>query len=463
MSQRNLKAVPNPLDKTHEGTPAKHLSAMEELRRTVMACLLWEDQFYESGEGLAERVAELVNQINGADVAELAIEAREKMKLRHMPLYLARLLAAKGYNVEDLLYRIIQRPDELTEFLALYGRKDRKPPLAASVKRGLARAFTKFNAYSLAKYNRATEIKLRDVLFLCHAKPKDDEQAATWKLLVENNLPTPDTWETELSAGKDKRATWERLIIENKLGALALLRNLRNMESVSVNRDLIKTALKNMPVERVLPFRFISAARYAPSLESDIEQAMFRCLEGIPKLPGKTALVIDTSPSMWGTKVSDRSEMDRFEAAAALAILCRELCSDVRIYAFNSESYDIPDRRGFGLRDALATSKGSHSRGGLAVAKANKDGYDRIVVLTDGQWHYSSMSGGEKFGEAVVASPAPLTKCAYMINVAGYKRAVGYGKWTQIDGWSESVMSYIAANEFGANANVGEVYDENTD
>jgi len=63
--------------------------------------------------------------------------------------------------------------------------------LSAGVKRGLARAFTKFDAYQLAKYDRESVVKLRDVLFLCHAKPKDEAQAALWKKLVENTLEPP--------------------------------------------------------------------------------------------------------------------------------------------------------------------------------------------------------------------------------------------------------------------------------
>jgi 60 kDa SS-A/Ro ribonucleoprotein len=30
-----------------------------------------------------------------------------------------------------------------------------------------------------------------------------------------------------------------------------------------------------------------------------------------------------------------------------------------------------------------------------------------------------------------------------MINVASFQNSVGYGKWTRIDGWSESVVEYI--------------------
>jgi 60 kDa SS-A/Ro ribonucleoprotein len=84
-------------------------------------------------------------------------------------------------------------------------------------------------------------------LFLCHPKPKDKAQAALWKRLVDNELKTPDTWE----AGKDKKATFERLILEKKLGALALLRNLRNMETAKVADKIIATALEMMKVERV--------------------------------------------------------------------------------------------------------------------------------------------------------------------------------------------------------------------
>jgi 60 kDa SS-A/Ro ribonucleoprotein len=70
-------------------------------------------------------------------------------------------------------------------------------------------------------------VKLRPVLFLFHAKPKDAEQAAVWKKLVENTLEPHDTWEVALSAGKDKRENFERLLREGKLGGPAVLRNLR--------------------------------------------------------------------------------------------------------------------------------------------------------------------------------------------------------------------------------------------
>ena len=218
-----LNSKPQPI-LTHEGSKAKHISPELQLRRSIMSCMLWEKEFYEDGQSIADRIKNTIPLVSPRKVANIAIEARNKMKLRHVPLLVAREMARlpehKKY-VAEVLYEIIQRPDELTEFLAIYW-KDGKQPLSKQVRLGLAKAFTKFSAYSLAKYNRDEAIKLRDVLFLCHAKPKDKEQAETWQQLVDNKLPIPDTWEVSLSTGKDKKETFERLLKERKLGALAI-------------------------------------------------------------------------------------------------------------------------------------------------------------------------------------------------------------------------------------------------
>lgn len=428
----NVKAPVVPARRTHEGAVAKRITPILELRRTVCACLLWEDSFYESGVSVADRIATLCQTTNPDEIAALAIDARTAMKLRHVPLLLARELARRKVNVAALLPQIIQRPDELTEFLALYW-KDGKQPLAASVKRGLASAFTKFSAYSLAKYNRADAIKLRDVLFMVHAKPNDAEQAATWKQLVDGTLPTPDTWEVALSSGADKAEAWTRLLSEDKLGALALLRNLRNMQDAKVDTGLIRAALQRCNPDRVLPFRFISAARHAPALEPELEALMFKCLDGRAKLPGKTALLVDGSGSMFGTKVSAKSELDRFDAAAALAMLLRELSDDVTVYIFSNSVAQLAPRRGFALRDLLhhaAEHGGTNTEGAKRAIDAH--GYDRLIIVTDEQSHQA------------LSNPLGL---GYVVNVATYQNGVGYGAWTHVDGWSEAIVDYIQASE----------------
>jgi hypothetical protein len=440
--------------KNHEGIAAAPLTHEQELRRTVMACLLWEETFYENGEDAAERIRKLVTECKPAFVAELAVKARTDMKLRHVPLLLVREMArVPGHKalVAETLATVIQRPDELTEFLAIYW-KERRQPLSAQVKKGLAAAFGKFSEHSLAKYDREGPVKLRDVLFLSHAKPKGAEKRYTklerrtaprekladgealYKRIVDRELETPDTWEVGLSAGDDRKETFERLMEEKKLGALAFLRNLRNMEQAGIAKTAVSRYIESVDLGRVLPFRFIAAARAVPKWEDVIEAGMLRALADAPKLAGKTVLLVDTSPSMYGVKVSRKSELDRADAAFALAILLREICADVEIVAFSSEVKSVPPRRGFALADAI--KKAVPSNGTLLgnAVRAVSGRYDRLIVITDEQ------------SQDAVRDPDPGTR-SYMLNVATYKNGIGYGKWVRIDGWSEAVIEYLRAYE----------------
>ncbi len=421
--------------RTHEGAPARNISPELQLRRSVLACLLWESQFYEDGVEIAGRIAELVPKVAAEKVAALAVEGRERMKLRHAPLLLVREMARHKTHrtlVSETLARIVQRADELAEFVTIYW-KDGRVPLSGQVKKGLAAAFPKFDEYQLAKYDRGGPINLRDVLFLCHAKPRDQAQADVWKMLVSGSLTTPDTWEVALSSGADKCAAWERLLREQKLGALALLRNLRNMREAGVDESLVLSALGSMSTARVLPFRFLAAARYAPQWEEALEQAMLKCVVETEKLPGKTIVLVDVSGSMTAP-LSRRSEMQRTDAAYGLAVLLREIAEKVAVYSFSDNLVEVPARRGFALRDAIDVSQRHNSTQlGNAVEKLNgKEKCDRLIVITDEQAH-------DKV-------PAPRGK-GYLINVASYKNGVGYGKWMHIDGWSEAVIEYIRALE----------------
>jgi hypothetical protein len=440
--------------RTHEGAAARHISSELQLRRSVLACLLWESQFYEDGVEIAGRIADLVPKVAAEKVAALAVEAREQMKLRHAPLALVREMARHKTHralVSETLARVIQRADELAEFVAIYW-KDGRVPLSGQVKKGLAAAFPKFDEYQLAKYHRGGPIKLRDVLFLSHAKPRDAAQAGVWKKLIWGRLNAPDTWEVALSSvgasgplarGADKREAWERLLREQKLGALALLRNLRNMREAGVDESLVLSALRSIRTARVLPFRFLAAARYAPQWEEALEQAMLKCVAGAEKLPGKTIVLVDVSGSMT-VPLSRRSEMLRTDAGYGLAVLLREIAEKVVVFSFSDNLVEVPARRGFALRDAIDTSQPHNSTQlGKAVETLNrKEKYDRLIVITDEQAHDSvpaPVSGRWSDGR-----PRPS---GYMINVASYKNGVGYSKWTHIDGWSESVIEYIRALE----------------
>lgn len=431
MASLNKNKIAEPIF-THEGGKAKKINFEQELRRSVFSTFLWEKQFYESGATIADRIKELVPKVNAKKVQEIAIEARTVHNLRHVPLLIVREMARvdshKGL-VAETLEKVICRADELTEFVSIYW-KDGKQSLSNQVKKGLANAFLKFNEYQLSRNNQDKEIKLRDVLFLCHAKPKNEEQANLWKRMINDELKFPESWQTELSKETDKKSVWTRMITEKKLGALDVLKNVRNMQDAKVDRELIRKILVDTDYSKVLPFRFISAARFAPDFESELESGMFKSIKDSKKLTGKTVILVDVSGSM-ENKISEKSDLVRLDAACGVAMLVREICDDVVVYTFSNSEIKCPNRRGFALKDSIVKSQ-IHSGTYLGRSLTNiqsKETYDRIIVITD-----------EQVQDKVCD---PIGKNNYMINVASNKNGIGYGKWTHIDGFSEGVIRYI--------------------
>jgi 60 kDa SS-A/Ro ribonucleoprotein len=422
--------------RTHEGAPAvPALSPELLLRRSVMSCLLWEDEFYEDGQSIADRI--IVNALKVAPrvLAAIAIEAREVFHLRHVPLLLLEVLSRTGKGdrlVADTVARVVQRADEPGELVALHHRLGTKRMIPAQMRKGLARAIAKFDAYELAKYDRDGAVKLRDVLRLVRPTPKDDAQSALWKRVKDRTLASPDTWEVALSGGADKKATFERLLHERKLGYLALLRNLRNMVMAGVDTDLVRQAIvaRKGGAQRVHPFRYVAAARAAPQFEPFLDRALRAAIAEMPVLGGNTIVLVDVSGSMTG-RMSHKSDLTRMDAAAALGAI---VPGDLRLFTFSNQLVEVPPRRGMAGVDAIARSQPhSGTQLGSAVRQINTLAHDRLIVVTDEQSH-----------DRV---PDPAARHAYLINVASYRNGVGYGRWTHIDGFSEGVLRFIREAE----------------
>src|SRR5262249_37708050 len=159
--------------------------------------------------------------------------------------------------------------------------------------------------------------------------PRYEAQTALWKQVAERTLASPDTWEVALSAGADKRETFERLLAERKLGYLALLRNLRNMDQAGVDEALVTEAiLARRGAGRVLPFRYVAAARAAPRFERWLDEALMETVLEGPVFDGRTVVLVDVSGSMdW--KLSAKSDLSRMDAAATLASV---IPGDVRVF-----------------------------------------------------------------------------------------------------------------------------------
>ncbi len=416
---------------THEGAPAKHINVEQELRRSLMSCLLWEKSFYESGEDIAVRISRLADQCSLETLAQLAVEARTVFKLRHAPLLILLAMIKRGTAITArAIEDTINRPDEITELVALYWR-DGKKTITRQMRMGLSKAFLKFNEYQLAKWNRDGAVKLRDVLFLIHAKPSKDKEAL-FKRIAEKQLATPNTWESRMAAGENKKDVFEDLLRNESLGYMALLKNLRGMNECGVDRELIISAIAR-PAASILPFRFISAAKHAPMFEPQLDSAMTKLLDCSDRIAGKTVLLVDVSGSMDGA-ISAKSDLNRIDAACALAILLSGICDDIRIFTFSNAVVEVPARKGMALRDAIVKSQahGGTDLGAAVSHVLNKVPHERLIVISDEQ------------SSTRIPDPKGL---AYMLNVASYQNGIGYGPWIHIDGFSEACVDYIQEHE----------------
>lgn len=436
MSSLNPRKVSD-APKTHEGgRTVRKLSPSQQLRRAVFAYLMF-DQFYEEGQSIVDRIWDLAKQVSDNELLSIIDEARNEHNLRTVSVLLAVIMAKtrSGEVVRKAINVAIKRADEISDFLSAYtnGQKVKFPN---QVKKGLKDVFKTFSPYHLAR-NQAKDKawSLKDAIVMLHPKPIDTAQEQCFKAILDGKLAFPESWQTELSAGKDKKEVFTRLISESKLGALDTLRNLRNMNDAGVDYKLMVTAINKINPKGILPFRYVAAARNAPNMIQYLDAKMLESIAAMPKLSGLTAVLVDVSGSM-RAKLSAKSDLTRMDAACALAVIVN---SDMtRVFSFSNRVKEIvPVVKGLNGVDTIAKSQ---PNGGTELSEAvnfiNKTvDYDRLIVITDEQSSSNSL---------------PATKAGkrgYMINVASYKNGVGYNQWVHIDGFSEAVIKYIHSLE----------------
>lgn len=281
-----------------------------------------------------------------------------------------------------LVNSVLQRADEPGEALAYamtYGRNIPKP-----IKRGIANAATRlFNEFTLLKYDKeGADIRFGDVLEITHPASSTPTQSELFKYAIDvrHNRHLPPTaklpmishnrlarmtwnikdavpaiptseqlkaagmnWEDVLStlgSKVSKAKLWEALI--PTMDYMALIRNLRNFEQAGISDKAITEISKRLsdPGEvarsKQFPMRFLSAYRAVngDAFRYPLEQALQHSLNNIPRLPGSTLILIDTSVSMNG-QMSDKSGLKRWDAAVIFGLALAQRCDDVQVVSFS--------------------------------------------------------------------------------------------------------------------------------
>ena len=472
---------------TFEGAPGYARDIKGELFLLAVTNMVGEDTFYESAGDRDDRYTALIRQATVADpewTAALLRWLRGAANLRSAALvgaaeFTHAALEAQLPGGRQVVNSVLQRADEPGELLAYWtarhGRNIPKP-----VKRGVADAVLRLYAErSLPKYDSAVRgFRFGDVIDLVH--PSTDRQwqgdlfAHALDRRHQRNNPIPEsltmlrarqallelpveqrrahldpaelaeagmTWESlagwlqgstdDSLAGSGSsmdRPVWEAVI--PNMGYMALLRNLRNFDRAEVSDEVAAKLAHPEQVarSRQLPMRFLSAYRHAPSLRWSypLEQALQHSLAAVPKLSGRTLILVDTSSSMHAPFSRDGSLM-RWDAAVVFGVALAARCQEAEVVSFSNGYQHAGNPSGAATR-VFPTVAGESVLTGIARWK--QEGYfldggtdtenalrrhfarhDRVVILTDEQAGCDSDVG------QALPDQVPL----YTWNLAGYR------------------------------------------
>lgn len=501
----------------HEGAKAFAMTPEMELYSTVVTWSL-NDSFYEKNETRIERLRILIAKCEPLFLGKLAIYARTKMYMRSVPLVLVTELA-KLHSGDNLVARVtdgvIGRADEITELLACYEllneRKGTKRlnRLSKQLQKGLSAAFNRFDEYQFGKYNRDGAIKLRDALFLVHPKAKDELQQLLFNKIVSGDLQTPYTWETELSAlgqlnfdSEEAKvmafcAKWEELIDSGKLGYMALLRNLRNIQGACVSYAHFEKVCARLgdagevAKAKQFPFRYLAAYRelidttipttqgfakklaalvqgsnkgYTGDLLDALEKAVQASAANIKGFDDQTSVLIacDVSGSMQ-TPVSAKSKILLYDVGLMLAMLLHSRCKNVEVGMFGDswKTITVPRSNILGNVQEFYRREGEvgYATNGYLVIQDilfRKIRMDKIMLFTDGQLWNSSGSDSQiqTLWLQYKAKVSPKAKL-YLFDLQGYGQAplqILRNDVYLIAGWSDKIFEVLAALENGSSS-----------
>lgn len=505
---------------THQGGTGYLRDTKSELFLLAVSNFVGTDTFYKKGGDRDDRYTQLIRQVAVIDpdwCTGFLRWLRSDANMRTAALVgaaeftKARLDAGVAGYSRQAIDSVLQRADEPGEFLGYwtskYGRKLPKP-----VKRGIADAVQRlYNERSLLKYDTDSKgYRFGDVLNLTHPTPAADKpwQGDLFAYSLDRRhkrgtVPDPDslptlarnmafpeffqqdpsivldaeeirraglTWEAALSmAGSkvDKAKLWEAMI--PSMGYMALLRNLKNFDEAGVSDEVAGQVAKRLAnpeqvaKSRQMPMRFYSAFNAAPSLRwgHALDKALTASLANIPRLGGRTLVLVDTSTSMNASFSRDGSLM-RWDAAALFGIALGARCEHADVVSFSSARYYMRDQPGAKTKPFPLTRGGSllgdvrkwkeggwFLGGGTDTAAALRQefrGHDRVIIVTDEQAGHDARE---------VTDAIPTTTPMYTWNLAGYQAGhapSGSGQRHTFGGLTDQAFRMVPLLEAGRDA-----------
>ena len=437
------------------------------------------DEAIKAEQSASIDLAELARLYDGTNAdAAYAKHGAEKVKtltideLRDLRQSL--ILNPPVYKIRELVRNVISRADELTDLYAyaLTVFKDTKK-VPMGIKRGVADAFNKFDAYQFGKYNRKEGLTLRNLLRIVHPEPAGEENSMIFKKIMDESLESPYTWEVELSRNgqlgaekKSDKQLWTELITREgsgSLGYMAMIRNLRNMVQAGIDNDtwkLVASRISNpkaVAKSKQLPFGFINA--YDVAKENGVPNVVLNALQeatelslaNMPKLGDRVWIILDSSGSMgsmgysYGASAHGTQNVP-IKVGAIFAAALAKAAKDSFEFKFTMFD-DYAKYVELNPRDSIFTNYEKIMRrnagGGTNLQAAfdskSKLGFepDTVIVLSDMEVNRLSSRDADKiFGKNCV-------KVAINLNSRDTTPLAEWKGWIQLAGWSPKIFQFV--------------------
>lgn len=429
------------------------------------------DEAIKADQPAQINIGELAMLYDGTQAAGPTLKALSVDELRDLRQSL--IMNPPVYKIRDLVAGVISRADELTDLFAyaLTVFKDSKK-IPMGLKRGVADAFNKFDAYQFGKYNRKEGLTLRNLLRIVHPEPAGEENSAIFKKIMEETLDAPYTWEVELSRNgqlsaaekKTDKQLWTELITREgsgSLGYMAMIRNLRNMVQAGIDNDtwkLVASRISNpkaVAKSKQLPFGFINA--YDVAKENGVPNVVLNALQeatelslaNMPKLGERVWVILDCSGSMGSSLSSSFGRTDSntpIKVGAIFAAALSKAAKDSFEFKFTMFD-DYAKHVDLNPRDSVFTNYAKimnrNAGGGTNLQSAfdqkSKLGFepDTVIVLSDMEVNRLSSRDADKIFKK------ECVKVAINLNSRDTTPLAEWKGWIQLAGWSPKIFQFV--------------------
>lgn len=410
MGKFNLAVKEVPTIINHAGGQAFAVNPKFELVSILLTSMV-KNTFYKSADETLARLVELLPQVGWEFAAKASVYARREFGMRTITHVVGGEVAhhVHGAPWKRKYYgQLFKRIDDMAEVVSYYAGKYRAGkihPLPNALKRAIADRLSKADDYTLAKYRgEGKAVKLIDLVNLTHPKNGKSEGL---KKLVAGELKNTNTWEAKLTDAGQKAETeeqklelkasaWKEMLSENKMGYLAVIRNVRNVLEQAKDSlpDLYKALVNPEAIKKSLVFPhqiyralWEVAKSQKTGVPRDLMQAMVTALDlsvaNVPKFNGKTLVVIDNSGSMQGTDGSSPIDLASIFGTA----IYKSNDADLMVFSDDAKYLNLNPQ------DSISTLMGQIKAGmnpsgtdfHAIFRRIRKEKYDRIIIFSDMQ------------------------------------------------------------------------------